>query len=69
MHLNSRRNLIVILLLAISTILCEYTYNVIGNDLLKQIFGSYFNERVLDKQLSWDIMIKASIYGKIINLI
>lgn len=71
MNLNSRGNLIVILLLAISTLLCEYTYIVVGNDLLKQVFGSYFKERIFYKQLSLDILIKASInkYINYINLI
>lgn len=61
MYLNSRGNLIIILLLAISALLCEYTYIVIGNDLLKQVFGLYFKERTFYKQLSLDILIKASI--------
>jgi len=67
MNLNSRGNLIVILLLAISTLLCEYTYIVMGNDVLKQVFGSYFKERIFYKQLSLDILIKASINRNIIN--
>lgn len=69
MHLNSRGNLIVILLVAISTLLCEYTYLVTGNDLLKQVFGSYFKEWIFYQRLSMDILIKASINGKIINLL
>jgi len=67
MNLNSRGNLIIILLLAISTLLCEYTYIVMGNDVLKQVFGSYFKERIFYKQLSLDILIKASINRNIIN--
>lgn len=68
MNLNSRGNLIVILLLAICTLLCEYTYIVVGNDLLKQVFGSYFKERIFYKQLSLDILIKVNI-NKYINYI
>ncbi|KAE9525194.1 hypothetical protein AGLY_014438, partial [Aphis glycines] len=53
MHLNSRGNLIVILFLAISTLLFEYTYLVTGNDLLKQtLFTVTFwiaLDEVLDK--------------------
>jgi len=60
-YLNSRENLIIILLLAISTLLCEYTYIVIGNDLLKQVFGLYFKERIFYKHLSLDMLIKANI--------
>jgi len=67
MNLNSRGNLIIILLLAISTLLCEYTYIIIGNDLLKQVFGSYFKEQIFHEQFSLNILIKASINRNIIN--
>jgi len=61
MHLYSRGNLITILLLAISTLFCEYTYIVLGNDMLKQVFGTHFKEWIFAEQLSLDILIKASI--------
>lgn len=60
MFFNSRINVIIILLLAISMILFEYTSIVIGIDLLNQVFGSHFKERIFDKQLTLDILIKVS---------
>ncbi|VVC27297.1 Piezo non-specific cation channel, R-Ras-binding domain,Piezo domain [Cinara cedri] len=40
MYLNSRRNLIIILLFSICTLLIEYIYIIVGIDVLKEIFGS-----------------------------
>lgn len=49
-YLHSRRNIIISLLLAISTLLTEYIYIIVGDSRLKQVFGSDFKMWSLNTQ-------------------
>lgn len=69
-YLHSRRNIVISLLFAISTLLVEYTYIILGDDRLKQVFGSNLRMWKFKTRDDFpiDILIKVSKIKNEVNL-